>query len=87
MCDVVTMAKRDLQTGETLDGIGGYTCYGVIENASVSRRDQLLPMGISEDCEMLREVAADQALTYADVKLPDGRLVDTLREEQNRVFA
>ena len=31
VAEVVTMAKRDLRAGETLDGIGGYTCYGVVD--------------------------------------------------------
>jgi len=44
---VLTMAKRDLRAGEVLDGIGGFTCYGTIDNAEVVRREQLLPMGLS----------------------------------------
>ena len=28
----IALAKRDLKAGETLDGVGGFTCYGVIEN-------------------------------------------------------
>jgi predicted homoserine dehydrogenase-like protein len=31
-------------------------------------------------------VAKDQVLTYADVELPAGRLVDRLREEQVGLF-
>ena len=30
--EVVALAKRDLKTGETLDGIGGFTVYGMLEN-------------------------------------------------------
>jgi predicted homoserine dehydrogenase-like protein len=85
-CDVVTIAKRDLRKGETLDGIGGFTCYGTIENADASRRERLLPMGLSEGCELLVDVAADEPVTRDDVRLPEGRLVDELRAEQDRVF-
>jgi predicted homoserine dehydrogenase-like protein len=31
-------------------------------------------------------VAKDAALTYADVKIPEGRLVDALRAEQAAAF-
>jgi predicted homoserine dehydrogenase-like protein len=86
VCEVLTMAKRDLSPGEVLDGIGGFTCYGVLENSEISLRDNLLPMGLSEGCRLKKDVAKDQALSYADVELPPGRLCDKLREEQNRYF-
>jgi predicted homoserine dehydrogenase-like protein len=86
-CDVVTMAKRDLVRGDVLDGIGGFTCYGVIENAAVAQRERLLPMGLTEGCELVADVEADTPLTYADVRLPEGRLAVELRVEQDRLLA
>jgi predicted homoserine dehydrogenase-like protein len=86
VCEVITLAKRDLDAVETLDGSGGFTCYGVIENAEAARRDDLLPMGLSNGCRLKSDVAKDQPLTYDDVVLPDGRLCDRLREEQNDRF-
>jgi len=86
VCDVITIAKRDLKAGETLDGIGGFTCYGVIENADVSQRENDLPMGLSENCRLKRDVPKDQAITYDDVELPAGGLADKLRAEQNQYF-
>ena len=32
--EVVALAKRDLRAGETLDGIGGFTVYGMLENVA-----------------------------------------------------
>jgi predicted homoserine dehydrogenase-like protein len=86
VCDVITLAKRVLKAGELLDGIGGYTCYGTIENSEVCQAQNLLPMGLSEGCELKRDVAKDQAIQYEDVKLPPGRLIDRLRAEQNARF-
>jgi predicted homoserine dehydrogenase-like protein len=85
-CDVLAVAKRDLKAGETLDGIGGFTCYGTIENAEVSRRERLLPMGLSEGCTLTADVAKDQAIAYGDVEVPEGRLADKLRAEQEAHF-
>jgi predicted homoserine dehydrogenase-like protein len=85
-CDVVAMAKRDLSTGETLDGIGGFTCFGTVENIAESRRGSLLPMGLSEGCTLVRDVERETALTYDDVELPADRLADRLRREQDRHF-
>ncbi|XAL99615.1 Gfo/Idh/MocA family oxidoreductase [Phycisphaeraceae bacterium D3-23] len=86
MCDVVAIAKRDLKQGDTLDGIGGFDAYGVIENAAQARQEDLLPMSLSEGCRIRRDVPIDTALTYADIELPADRLVDALRAEQNALF-
>ena len=87
VCDVITVAKRDLKAGEILDGIGGFACYGMIENSEVCQTENLLPMGLSEGCCLTRNIAKDQAIAYPDVELPPGRLADKLRVEQNSYFA
>lgn len=87
VCDVLTVAKKDLVAGETLDGIGGFMTYGTIDNADVVRRDALLPMGLSEGCKLKRDVAKDQPIGNDDVVFPSGRLCDKLRQEQDRLFA
>jgi predicted homoserine dehydrogenase-like protein len=85
-CDVVAVAKRQLRAGETLDGIGGYTCYGTIENYALSREEDLLPMGLAQDCVLVNDVAIDTPIRRSDVVVPPGRLVDTLRAEQDATF-
>ena len=69
-----------------LDGIGGFTCYGTVDNADVVNREQLLPMGLAEGCRLARPVARDQPITYQHVMLPEGRLADRLRAEQTAYF-
>lgn len=86
VCEVVTAAKRDLRAGEALDGIGGFDSYGLIENADVARAENLLPMGLSEGCRLKRDLPADAAIAYDDVKVPQGRLADRLWAEQARHF-
>lgn len=86
VCDVITVAKRDLKAGEVIDGIGGFTCYGIIENSDACRAENLLPMGLSEGCVLTQDMQKDQVITYTDVELPDGRLCDNLRAEQNVYF-
>ncbi|HEY9634328.1 MAG TPA: SAF domain-containing protein [Coleofasciculaceae cyanobacterium] len=85
--DVVTTAKIDLKAGETLDGIGFYMTYGQCEKSDIVREQNLLPMGLAEGCRLKRDIAKDQVLTYDDVELPEGRLSDKLRAEQNAYFA
>ena len=85
VCEVITIAKRDLAPGEILDGSGGFTVYGLIENASVVRRDQLLPMGLSEGSELLVAVAEDQPIRRSDVRLRGDVLLDQLRREHDQL--
>ncbi|NES17543.1 MAG: Gfo/Idh/MocA family oxidoreductase [Symploca sp. SIO3E6] len=85
--DVVTTAKIDLKAGETLDGIGFYMTYGQCENSEVVQTENLLPMGLAEGCLLKRDIPKDQVLTYDDVELPENRLCDKLRAEQNAHFA
>jgi predicted homoserine dehydrogenase-like protein len=87
VCEVVTVAKRNLRAGERLDGMGGFLSYGVIDNADVCRRETLLPIGLSEGARLTRDVSKDEALTFADVDRPAGRLTDELWAEQARRFA
>ena len=87
VCDVITVAKRDLKAGEEIDGIGGFISYGMIENSDVCKDKNLLPMGLSEGCRLKVNITKDQAITYDDVDLPKNRLCDKLRDEQNAYFA
>lgn len=86
VCDVITIAKRDVKAGEVLDGIGGFTCFGTLENSDIVEKEKLLPMGLSEGCKLVRDLPKDSPITYDDVKLPEGRLSDRLREEQYSFF-
>lgn len=86
VCDSISYAKRDLKAGERLDGMGGYTCYGLVERYEVCRQENFLPIAISLDCVLTRDVAKDEAITYADVTLPPDRLCDRLRVEQEERF-
>jgi predicted homoserine dehydrogenase-like protein len=87
VCEVITVAKRDLRSGEELDGIGGFCCYGLLENSGVVQSENLLAMGLSEGCRVLRDIPRDHPLTRADVEVPAGRLIDQLWAEQEAWFA
>lgn len=86
VCDVVTIAKRALKAGETLDGIGGYLTFGGIDNTSTAMRENLLPIGLSEGCVLKRDLPIDAGITFDDVEIPTGRLSDKLWAEQVKLF-
>jgi predicted homoserine dehydrogenase-like protein len=86
VCEVVTVAKRDLKTGERLDGIGGFCTYGLIDNAAAARAAKALPIGLSEGCVLCQDVSKDAAISFDDVKSPPGRLAEALWREQNALW-
>lgn len=86
VCEVITTAKRDLKAGEVLDGIGGFMAYGLIDNVDVCRRDNLLPIGLSEGCRLKRSIRKDEAISFDNVQMPERRRVDELWDEQLEVF-
>jgi predicted homoserine dehydrogenase-like protein len=86
VCDVITLAKKELKAGDRLDGIGGFTTYGNIENSETVNSEGFLPMGLSEGCILTSDISKDQAITYNDVRIPEDRLVDELRKEQMQHF-
>jgi predicted homoserine dehydrogenase-like protein len=87
VCDVITVAKRALKAGELLDEIGGFTCYGMLENSEQCQIEGLLPIGLAEGCRLREDVPKDQVITYAQVEFPPDRLCHQLRAEQDSHFA
>lgn len=87
VCEVAAIAKRDIEAGEELDGIGGYDCYGIIDNVDNTRRDGILPIGLAAGARLTRPVAKDQPIRTADVIMPGRRLVDDLHAQQDAHFS
>lgn len=86
VCDTGAFAKRDLKAGETLDGMGGFTCYGLIDTYEVCQREEFLPMALSQGCRLKRDIPKDAGIKCGDVEFPPGRLCDKLRSEQTDYF-
>ncbi|MEX1020471.1 MAG: SAF domain-containing protein, partial [Litorilinea sp.] len=83
MAEVITVAKRDLKAGETLDGGGGYTVNGICEKATVARQDGLLPLGLAPGARLTQDVPKGQAIRYDQVDLVEDSFVLKLRRLQD----
>jgi predicted homoserine dehydrogenase-like protein len=84
--EVVTAAKQGLKAGDRIDGIGYFMTYGLCENSGVAHKENLLPLGVAEGCVLKNDISIDQVITYDDVMVPEGRLIDKLRREQEEYF-
>jgi predicted homoserine dehydrogenase-like protein len=87
VCDVVAIAKRDLRAGETLDGIGGFTVYGDIENVPTVHEEGFVPIGLTDGAVLRHDTPMDTPLRFADVGLPAERVAEGLWREQKDHFA
>jgi predicted homoserine dehydrogenase-like protein len=65
--NVFAYAKRDLRAGEVLDGIGGYTCYGLIENYPPDGYIHGVPICLAEQVVLKQDVAKDQRILLTEV--------------------
>jgi predicted homoserine dehydrogenase-like protein len=79
--DVVAIAKRDLQPGDLLDGIGGWTTYGEID--TVENAAGFLPVGLTEHARIIRPVATDEPIALDAVELDEEIPIVSDRLEQD----
>lgn len=67
--DVVATAKRDLKSGEMLDGEGGFTVYGKLMPAKKSLSAAGLPIGLAHRVKLKNNVNKDQIISWEDVEI------------------
>jgi len=82
--DAVAVAKRALKAGEMLDGEGGYTVYAKLIPAARSLTLGALPIGLAHRVKLLRNVAAGEFLTAADVAIDGNAQAVRIRREMEK---
>jgi predicted homoserine dehydrogenase-like protein len=81
--DVLTIAKRDLAVGETLDAFGGYTYHGSMDRAEEARKLDALPVGLAPGARVVRAVSRGAVVRWADVAVDESSTVVKLRRQQD----
>lgn len=66
--DVYAYAKADLKAGDTLDGLGGYTCYGMIENCVEPNGQNRLPILLADNVVLRKDIPKDGKINFEDVE-------------------
>jgi predicted homoserine dehydrogenase-like protein len=72
--NVYAYAKRSLRKGERLDGVGGFTCYGMIDNSDVDQTNSGLPICLADDVTLKRDISKDSKIHLGDINYEPGRL-------------
>ncbi len=86
VADLATVAKKNLVSGDILDGEGGDAAFGKMVRASDSLKGKYLPMGLSSGAKITKAVAKDSIVTYDDVALDQNKLSYKLRKQVEDQF-
>ena len=78
------MAKRALSAGESLDGEGGYTVWGMLVPAARSLAEGAVPIGLAHGVKLVRDVPAGQLVRWSDVAAMDSEAVRVRRDMERR---
>ena len=84
--DVVATAKRDLNSGDVLDGEGGYTVWGKLLPAKKSSQMGGLPLGLAHQVKVVRPVKKGQSLCWDDVAIDKTTDAYRVRKEMEAMF-
>lgn len=84
--EVASFAKRDLEAGRRLDGIGGFDLYGELVSAADAAAEDLLPIGLAHCARLVRPLGRDEPVRRRDVELVEETVVTRLWTEQAALF-
>ncbi|MFQ5973804.1 MAG: NAD(P)H-dependent oxidoreductase [Alphaproteobacteria bacterium] len=84
--DVVAVAKRDLRSGEQLDGEGGFMVWGKLLPAQRAREGGWLPIGLAHGVTMTRAVKAGELVRWSDVMIDEGDDTVAIRLRMEEMF-
>jgi predicted homoserine dehydrogenase-like protein len=81
--EVVARAKRDLKTGETVQGIGSADIFNTIYNYEEARSMKGIPMGIAPGGKVLEDIGKGEMLTEMNFAPDASSFVYKLRQMQD----
>jgi len=84
--DVIATAKRTLKAGEMLDGEGGFCVWGKQTPAPMSLKEGYLPLGLSHNVKLKRDIAEGQRLKWDDVAFDANDPAVKFRREMEATF-
>ena len=67
--EVASIAKKDLKKGEKLDGEGGFCARGRLITSEKSKKGKLLPLGLTDNAILKKDISKDEIIKLEDVKL------------------
>ena len=67
--EVASIAKKDLKKGEKLDGEGGFCARGRLITSKKSKKEKILPLGLTDNAKLKKDINKDETIKLDDVEL------------------
>ena len=67
--EVASIAKKDLKKGEKLDGEGGFCARGKLITSEKSKKEKILPLGLTDNAILKKDISKDEIIKLDDVNL------------------
>ena len=67
--EVASIAKKDLKKGEKLDGEGGFCARGRLITSEKSKKEKILPLGLTDNAILKKDISKDETIKIEDVEL------------------
>ncbi len=67
--EVGSIAKKDLKKGEKLDGEGGFCARGRLITSKKSKKEKILPLGLTDNAILKKDINKDETIKIDDVEL------------------
>ena len=67
--DVASIAKKNLKKGEKLDGEGGFCARGRLINSEKSKKEKILPLGLTDNAILKKDIIKNEVIKIDDVEL------------------
>ncbi len=80
--DVATIAKKNLTKGEKLDGEGGFTVRGEGVSSQFSKKNNILPLGLSDGLTVKEDIKKNSLITLGMVETNFPEDIKIAREYQ-----
>ena len=80
VAECVTVAKRDLAPGQTLEAIGLHDYRGFAMTWEDARAEGVIPLGLAEKAKVTKPIRAGEKLTYANCAPDDSLVVTQIRK-------
>ncbi|MDR0601408.1 MAG: SAF domain-containing protein [Treponema sp.] len=85
--ECTAIAKKDLNAGETLDGIGGYCYRAGIERYEDALKLRALPAGLAEGAVLTKDVPKDGIITRDDIRFEGESVLRSMRKVQDELYS
>ena len=67
--EVASVSKKDLKKGEKLDGEGGFCARGRLITSEKSKKEKILPLGLTDNAILKKDIIKDEIIKLEDVEL------------------